>query len=74
MTQFELSQNDKTKEIAELPIEGFDHIEFYVSNALEAAYYYQHGFGFDLVAYCGLETGARDKVSYVLQQTISLLY
>jgi 4-hydroxyphenylpyruvate dioxygenase len=51
-----------------LPINGTDHIEFYVGNAKQAAYYYRMAFGFSLVAYAGLETGVRDRTSYVLQQ------
>lgn len=51
-----------------LPLNGTDHIEFYVGNAKQAAYYYQHAFGFELVAYAGPETGIRDRASYVLQQ------
>lgn len=50
------------------PINGTDHIEFYVGNAKQAAHYYQTAFGFKLVAYRGPETGVRDKVSYVLEQ------
>jgi 4-hydroxyphenylpyruvate dioxygenase len=51
-----------------LPINGTDHIEFYVGNAKQASLYYQHCFGFELVAYAGPETGIRDRASYVLQQ------
>jgi 4-hydroxyphenylpyruvate dioxygenase len=51
-----------------LPIQGTDHIEFYVGNAKQASLYYQHCLGFELVAYAGPETGIRDRVSYVLQQ------
>jgi len=51
-----------------LKIRGTDHVEFYVGNAKQAAYYYAHAFGFSIVAYAGLETGLRDRVSYVLQQ------
>jgi 4-hydroxyphenylpyruvate dioxygenase len=51
-----------------LPLNGTDHIEFYVGNAKQAAYYYQHAWGFNLVAYAGPETGVRDRTSYVLQQ------
>ncbi len=50
------------------PINGTDHLEFYVGNAKQSAMYYQAAFGFELVAYCGPETGIRDRVSYVLQQ------
>ncbi len=51
-----------------LPINGTDHIEFYVGNAKQASLYYQHCFGFELVAYAGPETGVKDRVSYVLKQ------
>jgi 4-hydroxyphenylpyruvate dioxygenase len=54
--------------VEEIALDGFDHIEFYVGNALQACYYYQRGFGFDLIAYRGLETGDRKQVSYVLKQ------
>lgn len=50
------------------PIKGVDHIEFYVGNAKQAAHYYRTGFGFTHTAYSGLETGVRDKASYVLEQ------
>lgn len=51
-----------------LPLNGTDHVEFYVGNAKQAAYFYQAAFGFELVAYAGPETGVRDRASYVLQQ------
>lgn len=51
-----------------LPLNGTDYIEFYVSNAKQAAYFYQTAFGFQPVAYAGLETGLRDRESYVVQQ------
>ncbi len=51
-----------------LPLKGTDHIELYVGNAKQSAHYYQHSFGFDLVAYAGPETGQREHASYVLQQ------
>lgn len=51
-----------------LPINGTDHIELYVGNAKQASLYYQHCFGFELIAYAGPETGVKDKVSYVLKQ------
>ena len=51
-----------------LPIKGIDHVELYVGNAKQAAHYYQTQFGFEPYAYRGLETGDREKVSYVLQQ------
>ena len=51
-----------------LPINGTDHIEFYVGNAKQACLFYQHCMGFELIAYAGPETGIRDRTSYVLQQ------
>src|SRR5262245_57465288 len=51
-----------------LPLNGTDHIEFYVGNAKQTAYYYRAAFGMALVAYKGPETGTRDRTSYVLQQ------
>jgi 4-hydroxyphenylpyruvate dioxygenase len=50
------------------PIEGWDHLELYVGNAKQAAYFYEHGFGFHRTAYAGPETGVRDRASYVLEQ------
>ncbi|QNR25472.1 4-hydroxyphenylpyruvate dioxygenase [Croceimicrobium hydrocarbonivorans] len=51
-----------------LPLNGTDHVELYVGNAKQAAHFYKTAFGFQSVAYAGLETGVKDRVSYVLQQ------
>jgi 4-hydroxyphenylpyruvate dioxygenase len=51
-----------------LPLNGTDYIEFYVGNAKQSAYYYQAAWGYELVAYSGLETGDKEKTSYVLKQ------
>ena len=51
-----------------LPLMGTDYVEFYVGNAKQAAHFYKTAFGFQSLAYAGLETGSRDKVSYVLKQ------
>jgi len=51
-----------------MPLHGIDHVELWVGNAAQAAYFYRDAFGFEQVAYAGLETGVRDRVSYVLQQ------
>ncbi len=51
-----------------MPIKNWDHVEFYVGNARQAAQYYNSTFGFIPVAYAGLETGVRDRASYVMQQ------
>ncbi len=50
------------------PINGTDYVELYVGNAKQASHYYRAAFGYSLVAYCGPETGVRDRASYVLQQ------
>lgn len=51
-----------------LPIQGTDHVEFYVGNAKQSAFFYRSCLGFSLVAYRGPETATRDRVSYVLEQ------
>ena len=51
-----------------MPLHGIDHIELWVGNASQAAYFYEHAFGFRRVAYAGLETGQRERTSFVLEQ------
>jgi 4-hydroxyphenylpyruvate dioxygenase len=51
-----------------LEVRGFDHVEIWVGNAIQAAHYYRTAFGFDQVAYAGPETGMRDRASYLLTQ------
>lgn len=51
-----------------LPLLGTDYVEFYVGNAKQAAHYYKTAFGFQSEAYAGLETGLRDRASYVIKQ------
>jgi 4-hydroxyphenylpyruvate dioxygenase len=51
-----------------MPIHGIDHVELYVGNAAQAAYYFTRAYGFTETAYAGLETGRRDRVSHVLEQ------
>ena len=51
-----------------LPIRGYDHVEFYVGNAKQAAHFYDRVFGFKPIARLGLETGVRDRASYVMEQ------
>lgn len=50
-------------------INGTDYIELIVGNAKQAKHFYQTQFGFEPIAYRGLETGEREKVSYVLRQS-----
>lgn len=51
-----------------LPINGTDYVELYVGNAKQAAHFYKTAFGFQSLAYAGLETGVKDRTSYVLSQ------
>lgn len=51
-----------------LPILGTDYVELYVGNAKQAAHFYKTALGFQELAYAGLETGLKDRTSYVLQQ------
>ena len=58
-----------------LPLLGTDYVELYVSNAKQAAHYYKTAFGFQSLAYRGLETGIRDRESYVVvQDKIRLMF
>ncbi|MBI3512262.1 MAG: 4-hydroxyphenylpyruvate dioxygenase [Bacteroidetes bacterium] len=51
-----------------LPLLGTDYVEFYVGNAKQSAHFYKTAFGFQSLAYAGLETGVKDRTSYVLAQ------
>jgi len=51
-----------------LPLKGTDYVEIYVGNAKQSAHFYKTAFGFQSLAYAGLETGMKDKTSYVLVQ------
>ena len=51
-----------------LPLNGTDYVELYVGNAKQAAHFYKTAFGFQSYAYAGLETGLKDRVSYVVIQ------
>ncbi|MEX1001059.1 MAG: 4-hydroxyphenylpyruvate dioxygenase [Crocinitomicaceae bacterium] len=51
-----------------LPLLGTDYVELYVGNAKQSAHFYKTAFGFQSEAYAGLETGMKDRVSYVLRQ------
>ncbi|MEO6208114.1 MAG: 4-hydroxyphenylpyruvate dioxygenase [Candidatus Limnocylindrales bacterium] len=51
-----------------MPLDGIDHVEFWVGNARQAAAYYRALWGFTPVAFSGLETKVRDRASYVLVQ------
>jgi 4-hydroxyphenylpyruvate dioxygenase len=51
-----------------LPLKRIDYVEFYVGNAKQSAIYYQYALGFKLTGYSGLETGDKQKASYLLEQ------
>ncbi|MDC6367161.1 MULTISPECIES: 4-hydroxyphenylpyruvate dioxygenase [Flavobacteriaceae] len=59
-------QNSKTQDF--MPINGTDYIELYVGNCKQAAHFYKTAFGFQSLAYAGLETGLKDQESYVVVQ------
>jgi 4-hydroxyphenylpyruvate dioxygenase len=51
-----------------LPIRKIDHVRFFVGNARQSAYFYRNAFGFDVIAYAGLETKLKHEAGYVLRQ------
>lgn len=51
-----------------LPLRRIDHVKFFVGNAKQSAYFYRNAFGFDVLAYSGLETKVKHEASYVLKQ------
>lgn len=69
MTVQEFDKDSAIKEATDvLTVEDFDAVEFWVGNAYQAAYYYQHALGFDAVGSSTLKTGNRKFASYVMQQ------
>jgi 4-hydroxyphenylpyruvate dioxygenase len=54
--------------LSSFPLKRIDHVRLVVGNARQSAYFYRNAFGFDVVAYAGLETGERGEASYVLRQ------
>ncbi len=51
-----------------LPLRRIDHVRFFVGNARQSAYFYRNAFGFDVIAYAGLETKTRHEAGYILRQ------
>lgn len=62
------NQTDVSKTEDFLPLKRIDHLELYVGNAKQSAFFYQYVMGFKLTGYSGLETGFKDKTSYLLEQ------
>src|SRR4029079_12485687 len=52
----------------DVPLRRIDHIRFFVGNARQSAYFYRNAFGFDVIAYAGLETRQKHEAGYVLRQ------
>ena len=52
----------------DIPLRKIDHIRFFVGNARQSAFFYRNAYGFEVVAYAGLETKMKDEAGYVLQQ------
>jgi 4-hydroxyphenylpyruvate dioxygenase len=50
-----------------MPLMGIDHVEYYVGNARQAAFFYSKAFGFKVTAYSGPETKVRDRASWVCE-------
>ncbi len=57
-----------TPKIDPVAIRKIDHVRLFVGNARQSAYFYRNAFGFDVVAYAGLETKVRHEAGYVLKQ------
>src|SRR5437868_9893397 len=51
-----------------MPLRRIDHVRFFVGNARQSAYFYRNAFGFDVIAYAGLETKTKHEAGYVLRQ------
>lgn len=52
----------------ELGLRKIDHVKFFVGNARQSAYFYRNAYGFDVIAYAGLETKMKNEAGYVLKQ------
>src|SRR3954451_10448974 len=53
---------------SDIPLRRIDHVRFFVGNARQSAYFYRNAFGFDVIAYAGLETKSKHEAGYVLRQ------
>src|SRR5271166_2232805 len=51
-----------------LALKRIDHVRMFVGNARQSAYFYRNAFGFEVIAYAGLETGVKNEACYVLRQ------
>ncbi|AMV29186.1 4-hydroxyphenylpyruvate dioxygenase [Gemmata sp. SH-PL17] len=54
--------------MTDIPLRKIDHVRFFVGNARQSAFFYRNAFGFDVLAYAGLETKVKHEAGYVLKQ------
>ena len=54
--------------IQDIPLRRIHHVRLFVGNARQSAYFYRNAFGFDIIAYKGLETGDQTEAGYILRQ------
>jgi len=54
--------------MTDIPLPKIDHVRFFVGNARQSAFFYRNAFGFDVIAYAGLETKVKHEAGYVLKQ------
>jgi 4-hydroxyphenylpyruvate dioxygenase len=54
--------------MTDIPLRKIDHVRFFVGNARQSAFFYRNAFGFDVIAYAGLETRVKHEAGYVLRQ------
>ncbi|HOX25846.1 MAG TPA: 4-hydroxyphenylpyruvate dioxygenase [Candidatus Krumholzibacteria bacterium] len=63
-----IAAHGRTATVPAVDLRRIHHVELWVGNARQAAYFYRKCFGFDQVAYLGPETGNHDRASYCLRQ------
>src|SRR5260370_14172451 len=66
--EVETATNGNLKAADGFPLRRIDHLRFFVGNARQSAYFYRNAFGFDVIAYAGLETKTKHEAGYVLKQ------
>ncbi len=54
--------------MTDIPLRKIDHVRFFVGNARQSAFFYRNAYGFDVVAYAGLETKQKHEAGYVVKQ------
>ncbi len=51
-----------------MTLKRIDHVPMFVDGPPQSAYFYRNAFGFQVIAYGGLETGMKQEACYVLRQ------